>query len=114
MNKKLIVSSILVFTVAVISLFVFNKEEKGIVEARALHRQFLENSPFKETIKLSRAERKALSLPPNAYNERMWELTMNPATGIPTPYKVKSIATDILKSAPGSSSRAWEKEDLLM
>ena len=63
MNKKLIVSSILVFTVAVISLFVFNKEKKGIVEARALHRQFLENSPFKETIKLSRAERKALSLP---------------------------------------------------
>jgi hypothetical protein len=109
MNKKLIVSSILVFTVAVISLFVFNKEEKGIEEARALHRQLLENSPFRETIKLSRAERKALSLPPNAYNERMWELTMNPTTGIPTPYKVKSIATDIVKSAPGSNSRAWEE-----
>jgi hypothetical protein len=63
MNNKLIVLSILVYTAAVMSLFVFNKEEKGIAEARALREQFLENSPFKETIKLIKAERKALSLP---------------------------------------------------
>jgi hypothetical protein len=42
----------------------------------------------------------------------MWELTMNPARGISTPYKIKSMDTDLLKSALGSSSRAWEKEDL--
>jgi hypothetical protein len=109
MNKKLIPSGILIFLVLIAGLFIFNKEENNIEEARALHQQFVENSPFKKTIKLSRKERKALSLPPNAYNERMWELTMNPATGIPTPYKVKNIDAGIFKSAPGSSTRAWEE-----
>ena len=52
--------------------------------AKEKHFFFLYNSPFKSTKTLSRTERKALSIPPNAYNERFYELTMNPDLGYPT------------------------------
>ena len=51
---------------------------------KALHQYHLENSPFKEQLQLSKAERKAAGLPPNKYNEMIYELTMDPQTGRPT------------------------------
>ena len=48
------------------------------------HAYFLNNSPYKNTKNLSRKDRKALGIPPNAYNERFFELTMNPSLGYPT------------------------------
>ena len=48
------------------------------------HHYFLSNSPYKKSKNLSRKQRKAHSLPPNAYNERYYELTMNPNLGYPT------------------------------
>ncbi|PPK96374.1 putative secreted protein (Por secretion system target) [Nonlabens xylanidelens] len=111
MNKKILLTSILLCFIAASSYYFLSKTEHitSIQKARDLHKQYVENSPYKETIKLSRSERKALSLPPNAYNERLWELSMNPTIGIPTPYKVETIATSFTKSAPGSSGRAWEE-----
>lgn len=47
----------------------------------AKHHFCLENSPFKSTQNLSKKERKAGEIPPNAYNEMLWERTMNPETG---------------------------------
>ena len=55
--------------------------ENTITDLREKHAKFLENSPFKETIRLSKAERKAKGLPPRQYFEQMWELSFNPATG---------------------------------
>lgn len=107
MNKRLIVTGILSLISGLIILFVLFHKDTSIENARIRHREFVENSPFKETIHLSRADRKALSLPPNAYNERMWELTMNPNIGIPTPYETELISKNELRSAPGSSTRAW-------
>ena len=52
--------------------------------AKEKHFFFLYYSPFKATKSLSKNERKALSIPPNAYNERFYELTMNPDLGYPT------------------------------
>ncbi|MEP0480812.1 MAG: glycosyl hydrolase, partial [Nonlabens sp.] len=111
MNKKILFTSILLCFIAASSYYYFNKTEaiNSIQKARDLHQQYVENSPYKETIKLSRSERKALSLPPNAYNEREWELSMNPTIGIPTPYEVETISTNFTKSAPGSAGRAWEE-----
>ncbi|MEM6721297.1 MAG: T9SS type A sorting domain-containing protein [Bacteroidota bacterium] len=60
-------------------------------ELREKHANFLANSPYKETQMLSRAERKAKGLPPNAYNEQVWELTMNPNLGRPTPELLSEI-----------------------
>tara|TARA_B100000768_G_C11039928_1_gene273808 strand:- start:69 stop:350 length:282 start_codon:yes stop_codon:yes gene_type:complete len=71
-----------------ISLYFSFTENKAILQVEALrtqHKYFLDNSPFKESQKLSRDERKAqgLPLPPNSFNERMWDLTLDPSLGRP-------------------------------
>ena len=69
--------------------FFLNKDQElnnnNIVYLRKQHKEFLNNSPFKETLKLSKEERKAKRLTPNKFYERLWELTMNPSTGKPEP-----------------------------
>jgi hypothetical protein len=64
-------------------------------ELREKHAHFLAKSPYKETQRLSRKERKAKGLPPNAYNEQVWELTMNPSLGRPTPELLPQIEREI-------------------
>ncbi|KAB8151516.1 T9SS type A sorting domain-containing protein [Kordia sp. TARA_039_SRF] len=70
-------------------------EKVSSAELRENHANFLKNSPYKETQKLSRKERKAKGLPPNAYNEQVWELTMNPSLGRPTPELLPQIEREI-------------------
>ena len=55
------------------------------------HKIFLENSPFKNTKNLNKKQRLAAGLPPNSYNERVYELTMNPELGRPTPEKIQQL-----------------------
>ena len=62
-----------------------------IERQRAQYENYLLNSPFKETLLLSKSERKEQGIPPNKYYEREWELTMNPSTGLPEPNKVLSL-----------------------
>ena len=53
-----------------------------------MHAKNLANSPFKNTLQLSKNERKAMGIPPKKYYEMEYELTMNPETGKPTPEKL--------------------------
>ena len=46
-----------------------------------MHLENLSKSPFTKTKKLSKQERKKLELPPNSYNDELWELTMDPVLG---------------------------------
>lgn len=59
-------------------------EENESIHLKKKYAFFLKNSPYKETQKLSRNERKKVGLPPNPYNERIWDLTLDPAVGRPT------------------------------
>jgi hypothetical protein len=77
-----------------------------LTSQKELHKKFLKNSPFKKTLLLTKKERKSLGIPSNKYNEREWELTMNPSLGYPEPYKIKKIQdelneTDLEFRAPG-------------
>lgn len=69
--------------------------EDDIACIKESHKQFYENSPYKETMGLSKKERKANGLPPNKYLEREWELSMNPKTGRPTPENLLEIQRDL-------------------
>ncbi|MFQ3350110.1 MAG: hypothetical protein ACI87X_000903, partial [Candidatus Arcticimaribacter sp.] len=60
-------------------LFVFVMDEG--MNPKELHQHFLENSPFKEDIVLNKKERLAKGLPPNKFNEQIYDLTIDPATG---------------------------------
>ena len=87
--------------------FVFILIDKNDIDydkAREQHAEFLKNSPFKKTKNLSRTERKKNAIPPNAYNERMWELTMNPYTGRTEPEKLFNLQNQ-LKQANDPQNR---------
>ena len=83
-----------------------------MAELREQHENFLRNSPFKETLKLSKKVRKEKGLPPNKYFERDWELTMNPATGKPEPEKIFELQEQLRQKAlyakvPGENLNNW-------
>ncbi|MDB3968091.1 hypothetical protein N9392_02130, partial [Flavobacteriaceae bacterium] len=67
---------------SIILLLLFSKSQN--FSPKEKHKLFLTNSPFSKTKKLSKKERKSLGIPPNSYNERFFELTMNPELGYPT------------------------------
>jgi photosystem II stability/assembly factor-like uncharacterized protein len=90
MKKKVLFGiPIIAIFLGLLLYFTFDSTKNNeIMVLRAQHQQYLDNSPFKETLKLSKMERRSLGLPPNKYFERMYELTMNPALGHPEPNKV--------------------------
>lgn len=116
---------LLIIILVVISLIFLNKRynyfgtnselasEQNTRTQREKHQQFLDNSPFKETLKLTKPQRKAVQLPPNKYYEREWELTMNPAIGHPEPNKVLALQERLLNKSlsyrmPGDNvSNSW-------
>jgi VCBS repeat-containing protein len=50
---------------------------------KELHKHFLDNSPVKATKHLGKLERFKQGLPPDRFNEEIYDLTMNPSTGVP-------------------------------
>ncbi|MFI1771132.1 PA domain-containing protein [Thalassobellus citreus] len=113
--RKILFSFLGVLFVLTIALFLSRSEESNnIVELRIQHEEFLKNSPFKETLKLSKKERKAKRLPPNKYSERMWELTINPTTGHTEPEKLFQLQEKLKEQAsfskvPGEKLNNWEE-----
>ena len=79
------------------------------------HAFYLKNSPFANSRYLSRTNRKAEGLPPNAYFEQQWELTMNPALGKPTPENLVRLQRELAaqnnqERAPGDAiDNTWEE-----
>ncbi|WP_284698684.1 PA domain-containing protein [Flavobacterium lacisediminis] len=70
------------------------KQAKAI---RKKHAKNLANSPFKETMLMSKDERKANGLPPNKYYEMEWELTMDPELGRPTVEKLNILRERLIR-----------------
>ena len=50
---------------------------------KELHKYFLDNSPVQATKHLGKLERFKQGLPPDRFNEEIYDLTMNPSTGAP-------------------------------
>ena len=86
LNKiKYFLSLLVIFGI----ILIYNKyEHVDYDEVRKKHSEYLQNSPFKTTKNLNKQERKKIELPPNAYSERMFELSMNPYTGRTEPEKL--------------------------
>ena len=92
-----------------------NNEEINYQLIRDLHKENLDKSPFKKHKKLTKSERKELELPPNAYNDRIWELTMDPVLGRPKTDNLFQIQEDLklmaenrIQGVPGENpDMAW-------
>ncbi len=92
--------------------FIVTKEEKTLKELFKFHRS---NSPFKQTQNLSKKNRIEEGLPPNKFYEQLYDLTINPATGIPD-YESKidiEKELEVAKSfpdpfaVPGDTEKPW-------
>lgn len=113
MKKKLLITSG-VFGILILMLSCSESTQKTEIEKlREKHQTFLDNSPFKETQILSKKDRKALAIPPNAYYEQLWELTMDPNTGRPMPERLDAIQAQLndqrsfRRDVGGESSNPW-------
>ena len=111
-NKKkflLLISSILF-------LFVYvNYNSFSTKIKRSIHKENLENSPFKETYSLSKVDRRKVELPPNKYSEKMWELSMNPIEGRPNIENLFELQYNLKKNrseSPKFSSVPGENEKM--
>ncbi|MBR9757610.1 MAG: T9SS type A sorting domain-containing protein [Algicola sp.] len=101
MKKKLPILFIAIVAVIAAVSIVFNnkgsntEEVAQVAKIKALHKENLENSPYKNSEEgLSKMERYSKGLPPNKYMEDMWELTMNPELGYPTVENIETIIED--------------------
>ena len=77
----------------------YDNDEIDYNEIRRLHKENLDKSPFKNTKQLSKSERKDLQLPPNPYNERLWELTMDPVLGRPRSENIYQIQDELYQKS---------------
>ncbi|WP_161555247.1 GEVED domain-containing protein [Dokdonia sinensis] len=88
------------------------KTDAPISEVETGYSDFLINHPFREAMKMSKEDRKANGLPPNAYFEQEYLYSANPELLRPTPEKLFEIQEELLrnsemKAAPGDVSNAW-------
>lgn len=109
----------LLLFLAIIGYFISSNRKKvcKVIDSpetrKEQHAYHLENSPFKDSKDLSRSARKQQGLPPNAYFEQQWELTMNPRLGRPTPEALFQLqqelsSQNIQERAPGDANdNAW-------
>jgi len=113
-RKLLFIIPVILFAIG--SVMYFNTDrtvELNINDLRTQHQNFLDNSPFKETVNLSKEDRKSLGLPPNGYNEQVWELTLDPKTGRPMPERVAKLQEELriqrasARGVGGESTNAW-------
>jgi chitodextrinase len=113
---KLLIGGCLLLLASTISyLTFFNENSDGsIAEKRKKHQEFLTESPFKESLTWDKKERKLKGLPPNRYFEQMYELTMNPATGLMEDGKLSELRSQLIKQRasernPGDASNSWDE-----
>lgn len=68
-----------------ISSVLSQKEIDSIEKIREKYHNLVNYSPLRKRMHLPKAERKAMGLPPNAYNEQEWLYMADPSLGRPTP-----------------------------
>ncbi len=91
------------------------KEENKISKTEIIsenYNSFLENHPFRKSMKLSKEERLDKGLPPNKFYEQEWLYTSDPVLLRPAPEKVHLLQKELannsqMKSAPGDPSNNW-------
>lgn len=113
MKKNILYISLIGLGLLIFSTLYFKSNEQlsSIDQIKTLHKQNLDKNPFKETLKLSKKERKSLGLTPNKYNEEQWILTMNPELGRPTPIKVAQLQKELLQKQSNLSRTPGDASD---
>jgi len=111
MKKKLL---LLFITIASISFaYKYSTQESKTEKLRKQHTALLKNHRYTKTINLSKEERKAQELPPNAYFEQEYLNEINPTTGRTHPENYIQLQQELKEQratqrVPGDASdNAW-------
>lgn len=95
-----------------------NYSEKVLDSVNKLREKYayiLEHHPMRKAMTLSKAERKKIGMPPNAYNEQDWLYSMNPVLGRPQPEELFALNDELiemrktLKSPGEDADNPWEE-----
>lgn len=78
-----------------IGAFLNKKQLDSIEKLREKYHNLVNYSPLRKRMHLPKAERKAMGLPPNAYNEQEWLYTADPNLGRPTPEVTLTLQKDL-------------------
>jgi len=101
MKKKLLVAFGVLLIFILGGTLLINQPSKT-EKLRKKYGEFLKNSPYQKTLKLSKKERLAKGIPPNKYYEQQYLLEMNPKLGRPTPEKLFKLQEQLNNSAKTS------------
>lgn len=88
-------------------------QKTQIEKLRDKHQTYLDESPFSNTQYLSKEQRREQRLPPSAYYEQLWELTMDPNTGRPMPERLEELRGELAnqraanRGVSGEVSSPW-------
>ncbi|MEZ4801274.1 MAG: T9SS type A sorting domain-containing protein [Gelidibacter sp.] len=113
MKKKLLIGPAIVALITMHISCNTSTEKSDIEKLREKHQAFLDNSPFKKTQHYTEEEREEKGLPPNAYYEQLWDLTMDPNTGRPMPERVLELQEQLrqdrlsARGVSGTMSAPW-------
>jgi hypothetical protein len=78
------------------SVSVLSKKQLDSIEKiKEKYHNLVNNSPLRKRMHLPKAERKAMGLPPNAYNEQEYLYTADPNLGRPTPEVTLALQKDL-------------------
>lgn len=111
MKKKLV---LVLVAIASFSVLYFSNQKTASEKLREKHEAFLKNTPYSKIGKLNKKQRKALGVPPNAYNEQMWHYTLDPKIGRPTSENVVKLQQNLklkrkrlFAKTPGDTENSW-------
>ena len=115
MNKKILFFGLLILLA--IGGVVFKStsiQDSDVEKLRNQHAEFLKNHPLKKQGKLSKKQRKAQGLPPDAYFEQKFLNEINPTTGRTHKEGVYKLQKELnnnklLSKVPGEADNAWEE-----
>lgn len=107
MKKKILYGAVLAFCLGLVSIAFFNENETEKI--RNQHAEFLKDHPFNKAHGLTKKERKAKGLPPNAYFEQEYLNEINPRTGRTHPENIFKVQQELNSSklaerVPGDTS----------
>lgn len=110
MRKKLLfITAIFIATLAIYLVLDKKDNNSDIEKAKEKYANFLKKHPYNKTLSLSKKERKAKGLPPNAYYEQEYLNEMNPITGRTHPENVFELQKELKlnrfqKKVPGDAA----------
>ena len=113
MNKKILYTLVLLLSVGL--FYINSTKETKTEKIRKQHAKFLKNHPYKNTMNLSKKERKLQGLPPNAFFEQEYLSEINPYTGRTHKENVFAVQKELKElrenqRVPGDGNdNAWEE-----